>query len=170
MSSIIQKGFNIFVRTLAKPVIEWVVKHKKDDLLGHAKFGYLGRSLSFIGQKFNYYSVRLNRKVSGISNVSEIKPLTNEKALEKGAEFFTEISVYSILIFVPIIEWRRQAKVSYLKEKKDKESFTELYNKVFALREEEKLLEFQLKSIKEEMKKIDDEYTKKMIKMRSYEV
>lgn len=162
MTSIIQKSFNIFVRTCAKPIIEWVVKNKKDEIVGNSGYGYLGKTLSFIGQKTNFYSMKFNRKVFKISNFTEIKPLSNEKALEKGTEIVTEILIYSILIVLPILEWRRQTKANLKKEIKEKEEMDKLYEKVFSLRREEKILEIKLSELREKMKTIDVQYKKYM--------
>lgn len=162
MTSIIEKSFNIMIRTLARPIIEWIIKHKKEDLSGKIEFGILGRLLSKIGQKWNVIQVKVNRKSYGISSLSEIKPLSNEKALEKGTEVFTEFTIYSLLIFIPIIEWRRQGKVSKVKENKEKEYLNSINEKLRHLKLEEEILEGRLIEINKKIIDVDEKIRKKM--------
>ena len=47
----------------------------------------------------------MNRDVE--SKNIEVKPLPEEKALDKGIEVFYELLLYSILIIIPIYEYKR---------------------------------------------------------------
>ena len=165
MTSLLQKGFNIFIRTMAKPIIKWVLDHKKTDILGNVKVGKIGKVFIYIGQKHNILSTKINRKILGLSNISEIKDLPEEKALEKGTEFCSEILVYSILIFVPIIEWRKQAKNAEIKEKKELENLEKIKKNLERLSKEDKLIEAKYNLLKQKIVEVDEIYNKKFYEM-----
>lgn len=163
MSSLIQKGFNIFIRTMAKPVVKWILDHKKTDILGNVKIGKIGKVLVYIGQKHNIITTKINRKIMGLSNISEIKHLTEEKALEKGTEFCSELIVYSILIFVPIIEWKKQAKISALKEKNEMDELEDLKNCVIKLSQKNEIIETKYIYLKNQLEQINLLYNDRII-------
>jgi optic atrophy 3 protein len=75
-----------------------------------------------LGNTTNYYNTLINRKIFGmIKETSTIKPLTDDKALERGAELISEIIVYTILLTIPIYEMMKSYKSNVSKEKKKKE-------------------------------------------------
>ncbi len=120
MSTFFFKVMNLVVRTIAKPIISWVTHYKKLKFKeeSQSKFqNYIRNKLIWTGQTWNHYNILINRKLFKISTGSTtIAELTEDKALEKGAEFLSEFLVYSILLIVPIIEFIRLSKISKKKE------------------------------------------------------
>lgn len=150
--SLLHKAFNLSIRILARPIITWVVNHKKDDLvLGESKYGILGKCLVGTGQQVNTISTKINRKIFGLSELSEIKALTEKQALEKGTEFITELFIYFLLIFIPINEWRKQSKAAEIKEAKETEYIESLIQKI-------KELKLQSENLEETYENYNKEY------------
>ncbi len=114
------KVMNLVVRTIAKPLVSWVTHYKKlqfkeESQSKFQKFSH--KKLIWAGQTFNYYNVLINRKLFKISTGGTTIPeLSEEKALERGAEIIGEILVYSLLILIPFLEWLRLSKISKKKE------------------------------------------------------
>jgi hypothetical protein len=119
MSMFIFKLITLIIRTIARPMITWVTYYNKLKLQQQTKgkFSIWVRSnLIWIGQTTNYYNIVINRKLFKISTNTAVTNLTEEKALERGAEAVTEFFVYSILIILPIFEMIRQSKIAKQKE------------------------------------------------------
>jgi hypothetical protein len=64
---------------------------------------------------------------------STIKPLTDDKALERGAELISEIIVYTILLTIPIYEMIKSYKSNVQKEKKKKDYLIKMQTDVETL-------------------------------------
>jgi hypothetical protein len=120
MSTFGFKVMNLVVRTIAKPIVSWVTHYKKmkfKDETDSAIQRATRRRLIWIGQTWNYYNVSINRKLFKISTGNAtISNLSEDKAIEKGAEILGEFIVYSLLIIIPLIEWYRLSKISKQKE------------------------------------------------------
>lgn len=113
MAIFVFKIMTLIVRTAAKPIIQWVTYHNKLKLQDqNTNMKYVKDYIIWTGQAFNYYNIKINRKLFGLSKTEVIKPLSNEKAIEKGAEFLSEFLIYSILIILPVIEYLRSNKAS----------------------------------------------------------
>lgn len=134
MSTFFIKVIGLVVKTIAKPMVSWVSYYKRMKLLekSDSKIQNFAReNLIRMGQNVNYYNTIINRKLFKISSATtHIQELNEEKALERGAEFISEVVVYSILIILPILEWMRQSKKAKekeaIKERKIKEMRYEL--------------------------------------------
>ena len=120
MSTFFFKVMNLIVKTIAKPIISWVTHYKKLKFKeeSQSKFqNFIRRKLIWTGQTWNHYNILLNRKLFKISTGSTtIAELSEDKAVEKGAEFLSEFLVYSILLIIPILEWIRLTNISKKKE------------------------------------------------------
>jgi len=113
MSILVFKFVTLIVRTIAKPLISWLTYYNRLKMKEqNAKFAFVKNRIINIGQLGNYYNIKINRKLFRLSSREPIKPLTEEKAIEKGAEFLSEFIVYSILISLPVLEWYRQSLIS----------------------------------------------------------
>src|SRR5689334_23167338 len=99
MAILFFKLLNIAVRTLARPLINWVSYYNRIKIQeSNSKVTIFVRNkLVSLGQNFNYYNILLNRKIFGLTKEQAIKPLTADKALERGAELISEFIVYTIL-------------------------------------------------------------------------
>jgi hypothetical protein len=126
------KLITLVIRTIARPLVNWVSYYNKLKLQQkESRFSKLvrGRLIS-IGQTTNYYNTLINRKLFKLSSSSSITELSEDKALEKGAEVLSEIFVYSILIILPIAEWIRQSKISKKKEMEKERKLKEMENEL----------------------------------------
>jgi optic atrophy 3 protein len=121
MAIFVFKVVTLIVRTVAKPLIQWVTYYNKLKLQEQrSNLAFIKDRIIWTGQVVNYYNVKINRQLFRLSKTEPIKPLSEDKAIEKGAEFLSEFLVYSILITLPIYEYLRQNKINkqteYLKE------------------------------------------------------
>ncbi len=120
MSTFMFKVMNLVVRTIAKPLVSWVTHYKKmkyKEESGSKFQQATRRRLIWAGQNWNYYNVLINRKLFKISTGNAtISDLSEDKAIEKGAEIFGEFFVYSLLIIIPLAEWIRLSKIAKQKE------------------------------------------------------
>lgn len=141
MSVVFIKVISIAVRTLARPLVSYVTYYNRMKLQesDHKITRFIKNKLTSLGQNYNYYNILLNRRIFGLAKEQVIKPLTEDKALERGAEFISEAIVYTILLTIPTLEMLRSLKNSKIKEQKKKdfliqiqknnESLIELYDK-----------------------------------------
>ena len=122
MSLFVFKIITLVVRTLAKPMIAWVTHYKKLALLqskSDINLFWKNRLVN-LGNKVDHFNSYINRKIFRLKP-EPFKKLSDEKALERGAEFFSEVLIYSILISLPVIEYLRQTKsnaeIEFIREK-----------------------------------------------------
>jgi hypothetical protein len=149
MAIFIFKVIAIIVRTIAKPLISWASYYKRMQLQEpNSKFQYLRRRIIWLGQMTNYYNTKLNRKLFRLPAHDPIKMLTEEKAIEKGSEFFSEFLIYGVLLMIPISEWYRQNKINKTKEFVKEQGIRRLRNDIDGIIIENKKIKSELKEIK----------------------
>lgn len=158
MTSFSVKVFTLIIRTLAKPLVQFVSHYKKVSLeKNDSRFNKaLKASLTKIGQNVHYYNTKINNKLFKLSKDPEIKPLSEKQALEKGAEVFSEFIVYAILLTLPTLELIRQYKVSQAKEKKKQDHLNRMKNRIAELKIENQELKAKLKETKEILQAINE--------------
>ena len=86
-----------------------------------------------------------------------IKPLSDDKALERGAELISETIVYSILLIVPTLEMIRTYKNNKKKELEKKENFTKIQKNVERLIENHNKSMNDVKELKDIVDKINNQ-------------
>jgi hypothetical protein len=151
MAVFVFKIISIAIKTLARPLINWLAYYNRISLQESKKpvARFIKKFFEGLGQNVNYYNILLNRKIFGITKeTSQIKSLTSEKALEKGAETVSEIVVYTILLTLPIYEMMKSYKTNKQKEKKKKDEIVNLQNDIDELIEincERKIIIAQIK-------------------------
>jgi hypothetical protein len=115
MAIFIFKVLAVVIRTTAKPLISWATYYNRIKLQENPKNVFIKERIIWLGQMTNYYNAKFNRLVFRLSPNEPIKKLTDDKAIEKGSEFFSEILIYAILLAIPILEWLRQYKLNKIK-------------------------------------------------------
>ena len=149
MAILVFKFVTLVVRTIAKPLISWVTYYNRLKLQEqNAKFAFIKNRVIGIGQLVNYYNIKINRKLFRLSSKEPIKPLSEEKAIEKGAEFLSEFIVYSILISLPVLEWLRQSRISKEIENQKEQEVRKIESDIKALAEQNKVLKKKLSELK----------------------
>jgi hypothetical protein len=152
------KILSIAIKTLARPLINWITYYNRISLQESKKpvAKFIKKFLESLGQNVNYYNILLNRKIFGITKeTSQIKSLTAEKALEKGAETVSEIVVYTILLSVPIYEMMKSYKTNKQKEQKKKDELVKLQNEIDELIEINCARKLKIEKLKEKYNKIN---------------
>jgi hypothetical protein len=158
MTSFSVKVFTLIIRTLAKPMVQFVSHYKKVSLeKNDSRFNkMLKGTLTKIGQNVHYYNSKINNKLFKLSKDPDIKPLSEKQALEKGAEVFSEFIVYAILLTLPTLELIRQYKVSQAKEKKKEDHLQKMRDKIESIKGENQKLKSDLIAIKMTLKNISE--------------
>jgi hypothetical protein len=149
MAIFIFKIIAVVIRTVAKPLITWATYYNRIKLQEpNSKYKFLRGYILWIGQMTNYYNTRLNRKIFKLPSTDPIKKLTDDKAIEKGAEFASEILIYTILLSLPIMEWWRQSSISKLKEEMKETGIKRMRVDAELLRQQNSKLKNELKQLK----------------------
>jgi hypothetical protein len=109
MSALIFKAITVLVKTTAKPFIAWISHYNKQMLRESTNsfHNFVKNRMINIGQSYNYYYTKFNRKILRLKANDPIKLLSEDKAMEKGVEFVSEIIVYLIIIGIPIYELKK---------------------------------------------------------------
>ena len=150
------KLITLVIRTLAKPLVSWLSYYNRLKLQQNKTgFSKLVRGrLIWLGQNVNYYNTIINRKIFKISSTTAVTELSEEKALEKGAETISEFIVYSILIIIPIAEWIRQTKISKKKELQKEKYINEMRDELeLAIADNQEILN-EIEEIKKQINEI----------------
>ncbi len=149
MAIFIFKILALVVRTVAKPLITWATYYNRIKLQeSNHKYIYLKEYIIWIGQMTNYYNIKFNRKFFKLPSNDPIKKLTDDKAIEKGSEFVSEIIIYTVLLSIPIFEWWRQSKIAKIKEEMKDTSIKRMRIDVELLSDENSKLKKELKEVK----------------------
>jgi hypothetical protein len=132
MSVFLLKALTLMVKTLARPLINWVSYYNRLKMQESNKkhIVFIRNKLITLGNNFNYYNTLFNRKLFKLSDKQPIKPLSDDKALERGAELISETIVYSILLIVPTLEMIRSYKNSKKKEEDKKQIIVKIQKNV----------------------------------------
>jgi len=157
MAILVFKVVTLVVRTIAKPLISWVTYYNRLKLQEQkSNLVFLKNKIVWIGQAYNYYNIKINRSLFRLSKSDPIKPLSEDKAIEKGAEFISEFLVYSILITLPVLEWYRQAKITkeadYLKD----QELRRMTNDILALKEQNNQIKAKVEELQMFIKEINN--------------
>lgn len=117
------KVVSLAVRTLARPLINWVSYYNRLRMQQSQNIFIISlrNRLVFLGQNFHYYNTLINRKIFRLNDKVPIKPLSEEKALERGAELISECIVYSILLTIPLYEIVKAYRSGNKKQQQKKE-------------------------------------------------
>lgn len=157
MAVILFKAISIAVKTLARPLINWVTYYNRMKLQesNHRVVLLIKGRLIWIGQTTHYYNTLLNRRLFGLIKDQEIKALPNDKALERGAEFISEVIVYTIILIVPLYEMIKSQKLTKAKEHKKKEFLINIQNDVDSLIEQNEQMWNNVIDIKQRIEDIN---------------
>lgn len=157
MAILVFKVVTLVVRTIAKPLISWITYYKRLKLQEqNSKLDFIKNKIVWIGQVVNYYNIKINRKLFRLSSNEPIKPLSEDKAIEKGAEFLSEFLVYSILISLPVLEWYRQSKITKEQEYLKEQELRRMKNDILALSEQNNELRARMEELRNIMKEINN--------------
>ncbi len=156
MAIFIFKILALVIRTTAKPIITWATYYNRLKLQeSNTKYKYIRKYIISTGQITNYYNTKFNRIFFRLPSTDPIKRLTEDKAIEKGAELASEILIYTILLSLPIFEWWRQSKINKAKEEMKEIGLKRLRIDVELLSEDNKKIKEELKIMKNFLSEIN---------------
>ena len=165
MAVLLFKLFTLVCRTMARPLISWVTYYNRVKL--QSSNGRIQNKIKVklvkLGQNVNYYNTIINRKLFKLPTKDPIRPLTEEKALERGAEFVSEFIVYAILITLPIYELIKLNKASTEKENEKENKMRKMRNELNHLVVENESIMNELDEIKSSVMKLRDQIREQKI-------
>ncbi|KAM3132647.1 hypothetical protein pb186bvf_015192 [Paramecium bursaria] len=82
-----------------------------------------------LGNQYNYIEVFVNRKLMGVQDVF-YKPLPDEQAIQKGADFFSELFIYTCLLGIPLYEIYRSTRDANKKSQLLQDRLQNIENKI----------------------------------------
>jgi hypothetical protein len=157
MAILIFKVLALVIRTVAKPLISWASYYNRIKLQeSNHKYMFVKEYIIWFGQMTNYYNTKFNRKFFKLPSSDPIKKLSEDKAIEKGAEFISEVIIYTILLSIPIFEWWRQSKIASIKEEMKDTNIKRMRIDVELISKQNSKLKKELKEIKEILKEINN--------------
>ncbi len=144
----ILKVVSLVARIAARPVVDWIVHYKKQDIhtQGADFNNFLRRRCYIIGQHINYYQTKINRRMYNLPR-DTIKLLPEKRAIDKGAEFIGEFILYSILLTLPVFEWIRASKESKEAEFNKNKNLRRIKNDMNYIKEENNTLKQKLEEL-----------------------
>lgn len=156
MAILVFKVFTLVVKTVAKPLISWITHYNKLKLQeSNSKFLFIKNKIVWVGQVVNYYNIKINRKLFRLSNNEPIKALSEDKAVEKGAEFISELLVYSIVITLPILEWYRGSQIAKQEQYLKDQEIRRIKSDLSALKEQNTTLKDKINELKQILNEMD---------------
>ena len=156
MAILLFKVFTVIVKTTAKPIIQWVTYYKRLKLQEpNSKFKVIKEKIIWVGQFINFYNVKINRRLFSLSKTEPIKSLSEDKAIEKGSEFISELLVYSIVLSLPIMEWIRQNKINKQNEFIKEEGIRKIKYDIYHLHLQNVLLKIKLDKLKNNLEELN---------------
>jgi hypothetical protein len=120
---------------------------------GNIKKPLMRELIMGLGQRYNRWNVIITRSFSGMGSIDYIKPLSDEKALDSGAEFIGEVIAYGTLLIWGIYEVNKLGKDTKAKEAKLNESIQNLGDQVKNISEEYLVLAKKVNELREELEK-----------------
>lgn len=135
MVNLFFSAFNHVIKTLSRPLITNLKSYKTAYLLKNKNsksLNYIINLFTKLGNFSNKLSLKLNSIVFN-QKASDKNLLSQDKALEKGIEVFSEALIYTILLGIPIIEYYKTSKENKEKEKKKEENLKYLKNHIYVL-------------------------------------
>jgi hypothetical protein len=103
---------------------------KKYHASNQVKNSYLQALFLKLGNWFHIFETRINRKFLKSQGNGVVKPISSEKTLEKGIEFFYEIVFYSIAFGFPMYELYRGTVDTKKKDVKMEERMKRIEDRV----------------------------------------
>ncbi len=153
------KTLKIGIKALARPTVSYFSYYNRVHMENSGNFlmKFLRKKFIGIGQKFNYYNQKFNRKIFRLNNEKPINPLTENQALERGVELIAEVIIYTIIVVLPCNEIIKSAKKSALKEQKKDNEYIEMRKKLNLVVLEYYSIMNEIYNLEKELRKINNE-------------
>ncbi|OMJ86061.1 hypothetical protein SteCoe_12497 [Stentor coeruleus] len=142
------KILSLIIRTFTKPVASYFKASLK--ISGHERqrAQYI---LIFLGQKYHSFNIRLTRSLTNQGFSEYIKPLSDEKALDSGADFIGEFIAYSTLLTWGYYELNKLSRDTKIKEQKLLDQLTNLQVTVSKTSQNYRTLCLQVEKLRDEL-------------------
>lgn len=128
------KLLSLVIKVFTRPIVNYL----KGTIKGsHDKNQRLRRVISSLGQTYHVINLRIQRRFTKMSGTTAyIKPLTEDKAIESGAELVGETLGYSLLVLYGYYEINRISFEGKRKETSHHESLFKVHARIDNLEQE----------------------------------
>ena len=144
------KLVSLIIRLFTKPATNYFKQSLKSNKIEKPLIRELIISL---GQRYNRWNIIITRSFSGMGGTDYIKPLSEEKALDSGAEFIGELLTYGTLLTWGIYEVNKLSKDTKAKEAKLTDQLLSMESEIKTLSADYNTLVTQVNKWREEMEK-----------------
>lgn len=125
------KVVSLVIRMFTRPVSNYLKNSLK---YKHDHHPYIKLQILNLGQFYHRIQIKIQRRLMNLSsNDSYVKPLSDDKALESGAEFIGEIIAYGTLFVWGIYEINKYNEDAKAKDLKQAEVFGNINLKIEGL-------------------------------------
>lgn len=155
MSILFFRVVNHVIRVMARPVISWITFYNKNYLKNKENKSFLIKwlikELGDFGQFYNKMNNKMNKRVFNLKSIDVNKPISEEKALEKGIEILSEILIYALVLSIPIYEFLKINKIAKLKSKEKVDKIKYMENTLLEISEKNKELKKEVNLLLKEL-------------------
>lgn len=128
------KLLSLIIKVFTRPIVNYLKGTIKDS---HDKNRKLRIVISGLGQKYHVLNLRVQRRFTKMSGTTAyIKPLTEDKAIESGAELVGETLGYSLLVLYGYYEINRMSFEGKRKESTHHENLSKVHARIDNLEQE----------------------------------
>lgn len=121
------------------------------------------KSICYLGQKYHRVNIKITRNLNNVGGTDNyIKPLSEEKALDSGAEFLGEFIGYGTLFVWGIYEVNKLSKDGKEKEKVIADNITRAHTKIDGVEENYKKLLSEVEKLRNELSRLNTEKSEKL--------
>lgn len=128
MSGLALKFTSLLIRTVAKPISNSIKAQAKE----HESFR---RKCIWFAQMMHHADLKMRMNLVGEKKI-KIRPLNDNKAIEKGANFLSEMFVFSVAGSLILFESVRSRKKTNLEKSNVQDDITFLQDEIVALQHE----------------------------------
>lgn len=128
MSGITLKFTSLLIRTVAKPISTSIKAQAKDH-------EFFRRNCIRIAQSMHLTDLRMRMNLVGEKKI-KIRPLNDNKAIEKGANFLSEVFVFSVAGSLILYESYRSRKKTNLEKENVQDDISLLQDEIVSLQNE----------------------------------
>lgn len=144
------KLVSLIIRLFTKPMTNYFKQSLKTNKIEKP---FIRSVIIELGQKYNRWNIKITRSFSGMGGTDYIKPLSDDKALDSGAEFIGEILAYGTLLTWGIYEVNKLSKDTKVKEAKLNEQLQTMEEELKHLSSDYNTLLANVNMLREELEK-----------------
>ena len=148
------KLVSLIIRLFTKPFSNFLKQSIKS---GNVDRPSIKSSICYLGQKYHRINIRITRNLNNMGGTdSFIKPLSDDKALDSGAEFIGEIIAYGTLLVWGIYEVNKLSTDTKIKEKAIADKIASAHAQINGVQEDYKKMMSEIEKLRAELEDVKE--------------